>query len=73
MIEVALPDGGSYRITGIGDPVELVGRGRFHVVRSRLGRRSRDQVAGWAWSDPLTESELDSWFAFGPATVDIDE
>jgi uncharacterized protein (TIGR03083 family) len=72
-IEVAQPDGGSYRITGIGDPVELVGRERFDVVRSRLGRRSRDQVAGWAWSDPLTESELDSWFAFGPATVDIDE
>lgn len=60
-------------LPGEGEPIGLSGVTEFEVVRSRLGRRSRAQVAGYAWSQPLTGDELASWFRFGPSAVDIDE
>lgn len=44
----------------------------FEVFRSRLGRRSRAQVAAWPWvGDP--GPVLDQWFVFGPAAGDLVE
>ena len=44
----------------------------FEVFRFRLGRRSRDQVAGLDWScDP--EGVLDDLFVFGPASEPLSE
>jgi hypothetical protein len=63
----------THELPGEGDPIELSGVTAFEVVRSRLGRRSRAQVAGYAWSPPLTDDELARWFRFGPSEVDIDE
>ncbi len=62
-----------YRIEGTGDALLLRGESVFDIVRARLGRRSRAQVVGWDWSEPLTDDELASWFTFGPAGLDIDE
>jgi uncharacterized protein (TIGR03083 family) len=52
----------------------LVVRGltRWELVRSRLGRRSRRQVAGYDWSGDPTPV-LDDWFVFGPNEHDIIE
>ncbi len=44
----------------------------FEVFRSRLGRRSVDQVAAYDWRGDPTDV-LTDWFAFGPAAHDIDE
>jgi len=60
-------------MAGAGDPITLRGVARFDVVRSRLGRRSRDQVAAWDWSGPVPDELLDNWFAFGPAIDPIIE
>lgn len=44
----------------------------FEYVRSRFGRRSRDEVLAYSWShDP--EPYLESWFIFGPAAASIGE
>lgn len=66
-------DGVTLTIAGEGDPIALSGITRFELARSRLGRRSRAQVAAWDWSTPPTAAELDRWFVFGPASTDIDE
>ena len=58
---------------GTGEPIELTGVTGFEVARSRLGRRSRAQVAGWNWSEPVGDDVLDAWFRFGPTSVDIVE
>lgn len=73
-IHVELVEGGTVRL-GAGDDesLRLSGVTRFDVVRSRLGRRSRDQVVSWSWSEPLTPDETDEWFWFGPTTDDIVE
>jgi uncharacterized protein (TIGR03083 family) len=68
-----LCDTETFELAGDGEPIELTGMTPFEVVRSRLGRRSRAQVAGYAWSQPLTDDELDRWFRFGPSAVDIVE
>jgi uncharacterized protein (TIGR03083 family) len=44
----------------------------FEVLRFRLGRRSRDQVAAMEWTDDPTPV-LDSLFTFGPAAHDLVE
>lgn len=48
---------------------------RFELFRSRLGRRSREQVraAGWIGADADIEVVLDHWFNFGPSPVAIEE
>ncbi len=63
-----------------GDPdatstVTLRGTTRFELFRSRLGRRSRQQVRGadWLGADSDIETVLDHWFTFGPSPQPIDE
>lgn len=48
---------------------------RFEMFRSRLGRRTRDQVRGLEWSgDPTAIDEaVAAWFVFGPSEIAIDE
>lgn len=47
----------------------------FEVFRSRLGRRTPEQLREWAWSGP--EADIDAsigqWFAFGPNLAPIHE
>jgi hypothetical protein len=63
-----------------GDPaaastVTLRGATRFELFRSRLGRRSRQQVreADWVGSEADIDAVLDRWFSFGPSPLAIDE
>jgi hypothetical protein len=63
-----------------GDPtspstVTLRGVTRFELFRSRLGRRSRQQVrdADWVGVDADIDVVLDRWFTFGPSDSPIDE
>jgi uncharacterized protein (TIGR03083 family) len=48
---------------------------RFDLFRSRLGRRSREQVRAWDWSGEhaAIESIVDDWFIFGPSPHPIEE
>lgn len=43
----------------------------FELFRSRLGRRSAQQVRSYAWVVPPSEDQLRGWFLFGPSAVDI--
>lgn len=47
----------------------------FELFRSRLGRRTREQVRDLSWSgaDRDIDAVLDSWFVFGPAPAPIVE
>ena len=55
--------------------VTLRGTTRFELFRSRLGRRSREQVRSYDWSgaDNDIEAVIDVWFGFGPSLVPIEE
>jgi hypothetical protein len=57
------------------DPVTLRGVSSFEVFRSRLGRRSAEQVRAYEWSgDPADiDMLLANWFAFGPSAAPIIE
>ncbi len=48
---------------------------RFELFRSRLGRRSRQQVrnADWEGTDADVDAVLDRWFSFGPSHSPIEE
>lgn len=70
---VAVETIGGQRITGTGgDAITLRGVTPFEVVRSRLGRRSRAQVAAYDWSEDPGDV-LDAWFMFGPRTDELIE
>jgi hypothetical protein len=58
-----------------GAGVVLSGIDRFDMFRSRLGRRSRDQVRSWDWrgDDTAIEAVIDDWFVFGPSPHPIHE
>ena len=58
-----------------GQGVELRGVTPFEVFRSRLGRRSRQQVEAYEWvGEPAAvAAAIDSWFGFGPAAQPIVE
>ena len=47
----------------------------FELFRSRLGRRSREQVRGYDWtgSDADIDAVLERWFNFGPSPFPIVE
>ncbi len=47
----------------------------FDLFRSRLGRRTREQVRNFDWtgSDEDIDVVIDDWFRFGPAEITIDE
>lgn len=66
-------DGRSVENAGAGAPLRLSGVTGFDVARSRLGRRSRGQVCGWEWSEPVGDEVLAAWFRFGPAPHDVVE
>jgi uncharacterized protein (TIGR03083 family) len=55
--------------------VVLTGITAFDVLRSRPGRRSREQVRAWDWRgvDADINAVIDRWFIFGPATAPIIE
>ena len=55
--------------------VTIAGLTGFELFRSRLGRRSRDQVRGWAWSgvDVDIDAVVERWFIFGPSADPIIE
>jgi uncharacterized protein (TIGR03083 family) len=55
--------------------VTLRGATAFELFRSRLGRRSREQVraAGWVGTDGDIDAVLDRWFIFGPSPLPITE
>ena len=55
--------------------VTLRDASEFELFRSRLGRRSRQQVRAYDWSgaDSNIEAVIDVWFSFGPSLVPIVE
>lgn len=76
-LNVELTDG---RTVVSGDPgstsaVSLRGVTVFELFRSRLGRRSREQVRNYDWtgSDADIDAVLGRWFSFGPSPLPIDE
>lgn len=72
-VDVHFGDGESIALGGDAAPVDLHGISRFEFMRSRLGRRSRRQVAAYHWSEPPGDVLLRQWFVFGPSADDIDE
>ena len=48
---------------------------KFDMFRSRLGRRSRDQVRAldWGGDDEAIDAAIAGWFMFGPSEIAIDE
>jgi hypothetical protein len=72
-VTISFLDGTTMELKGEGEPLELTGITQFEFVRSRLGRRSRDQVAGYQWSEPASDELFTNWFAFGPSEVPIVE
>lgn len=76
-VVVELDDGSSVTSgdTSSASTVTLRGATRFELFRSRLGRRSRQQVRAddWVGTDDDVEAVLDVWFSFGPSPVPIDE
>jgi len=60
---------------GSADAVSVRGVSVFELFRSRLGRRSREQVRNYDWtgSDADIDAVLGCWFNFGPSPLPIDE
>ena len=72
-VAISFADGATALMPGDGEPIALDGLTRFEYVRSRLGRRNREQVASYAWSEPPSDELLSEWFVFGPAELSIVE
>lgn len=72
-VTITFAEGTRIDIPGDGEAVSLGGITQFEFVRSRFGRRSHDQVAGYDWSVPANEDMLDHWFVFGPSESPIVE
>jgi hypothetical protein len=84
-VTIELADGRSFHSPSSGSPssgdaadasgVTLRGMTMFELFRSRLGRRSRDQVRGydWAGDDDRIDAVVAEWFVFGPADDPIVE
>jgi Mycothiol maleylpyruvate isomerase N-terminal domain len=72
-VTITFTDGTQSSIPGEGDAIELGGITQYEFARSRLGRRTREQVAGYDWSQPPSDEVLSNWFAFGPAELPIVE
>lgn len=76
-VTIELDDG---RVVVSGDDtgrstVVLRGVSVFELFRSRLGRRSREQVRAYFWygDDADIDAVLERWFMFGPSTLPIVE
>jgi uncharacterized protein (TIGR03083 family) len=72
-VRIELVDGDVIECVGTGEPLVVSGVTRFELFRSRLGRRSADQVRAWHWNEPVPDDVLASFFMFGPAATDIIE
>ena len=75
-LTVELVDGRVVRSGATGtSAVTLGGITAFELFRSRLGRRSRDQVRAGAWTgaDADIDAVVDRWFIFGPSVAPIIE
>lgn len=72
-IDLDFVGGVQRRVEGPGGAIGLSGVTAFELARSRLGRRSSDQVRAYAWSEPVPDEVLDGWFLFGPSEVPIIE
>ena len=72
-VSITFADGSIGSMPGDGDPIELSGLTQFEFVRSRLGRRTPEQVAAYEWSEAPGEQVLSNWFAFGPSELPIVE
>jgi hypothetical protein len=70
-------DDGRVVVSGDTDGPSVILRGvsTFELFRSRLGRRSREQVRGydWAGTDADIDAVLERWFTFGPSPLPIVE
>jgi hypothetical protein len=71
-VTITFADDSTATMPGEGEPISLSGLTQFEFVRSRLGRRTPDQVAAYEWSEPPGDL-LSEWFAFGPSRVPIVE
>ena len=76
-VTVELDDGRTV-VSGDADSAAAVvvrGLSTFELFRSRLGRRSRQQVRDYDWtgSDDDIDAVLARWFNFGPSPLPIDE
>ncbi len=72
-VTVTFANDAHVEIPGEGDPISLTGITQYEFARSRFGRRSREQVADYSWSVPMTDDMLTNWFAFGPSELPIVE
>ncbi|RLE25034.1 MAG: hypothetical protein DRJ50_03675 [Actinobacteria bacterium] len=78
-VTIEFEDGRSFSSGGEADTdslgVTLRGVTPFDLFRSRLGRRTRDQVRGldWVGADEDIDLVIDDWFVFGPSEIPIDE
>jgi len=76
-VTVELVDGRTF-VSGNGagrGVVTVRGLTMFELFRSRLGRRSREQVLAYDWAGDAGDIErvVDRWFRFGPSALPIDE
>ena len=75
-LTVELADGRSVE-AGRPDSAERVrlSTNEFEIFRSRLGRRSREQVRGFDWSGSPAgiDALVANWFTFGPSDVAVQE
>jgi len=72
-VTITFADNSQVTLPGEGEPISLGGITQYEFVRSRFGRRSREQVAGYDWSQPPSDEILSNWFAFGPSDLPIVE
>jgi hypothetical protein len=72
-ITITFADESQVALPGEGEPISLDGITQYEFVRSRFGRRSREQVAGYDWSQPPTDEMMSNWFVFGPSELPIVE
>lgn len=74
-ISITFDDGSVHEIGPADAPTAGVRLSKFEMFRSRLGRRSADQVRAFDWSgdDDAIDAALGGWFMFGPSEVAIDE
>jgi hypothetical protein len=72
-VAITFADGSTLLMPGDGEPIELDGLTQFEYVRSRLGRRTRAQVAAFSWSEAPSDDLLSEWFTFGPSELPIVE
>ena len=79
VVTIELDDGRSISSGGEGDSsadgVTLRNVSTFDLFRSRLGRRTRDQVRGFDWvgNNQDIDRVIDDWFLFGPSDITINE